>query len=115
MNKVKGQIDLATANRINQASVITLTKQGVGSDQNFSTTIVAESKTGNVSEIAGEPIWKKSGYYSQLRTDYNLKKANFPENALLYINQVYLVVQKSKKIFYGEYFLLGQIHENLRV
>ena len=29
----------------------------------------------------------------------------------MYINQGYLTVQKSKKIFYGEYFLLGQIHE----
>ena len=35
MNKVKGQIDLDTANRINQASVITSTEQGVGSNQHL--------------------------------------------------------------------------------
>ena len=28
------------------------------------------------------------------------------------VNQVYLTVQESKKIFYGEYFLLGMIHES---
>ena len=111
-----GQIDLATANRINQASVITSTKQGAGSKQNFSTTLFAECKkenvSGDVSEIAGEPVWKKIGYFGKLRTDYNLEKVNFLENAFLYINQAYLTVQKSKKIFYGEYFLLGQIHES---
>ena len=44
--------------------------------------------------------------------DYKLEKVNFPENALFYINQAYLNVQKSKKVFYAEYFLLGQIHES---
>ena len=113
MDKTTGRgIDLAPANRINQASVITLTKQSAGSNQTFSTTLVAESKNGDVSEIAGEPVWKKSAYFGQLRTDYNLEKANFPENAFSYINQAYLTVQKSKKIFYGKYFLLGQIHES---
>ena len=58
-------IDLATANRINQASVITLTKKSAGSNKNFSATPVAESKNENASvdvpEIAGEPVWKKFG------------------------------------------------------
>ena len=76
-----GQIDLTTANRINQANVITLTKQGAGSNPNIFTKLIAE-------------------------------RLNFPENALFYINQRYLTVQKFKKIFYGEYFLLGQIHES---
>ena len=45
MNKVTSQtIDLATANHINQANVITLSKQVAGSKQNFSATLVAESK-----------------------------------------------------------------------
>ena len=111
MNNVTGQaIDSATASHIKQASTITLSKQVAGSSQNFSTTV--ESRNGDVSEIAGEPVWKKYGYFSQLRADYNLEKVNFPENDLFYINQAYLTVIKSKKIFYGEYFLLGQIHES---
>ena len=89
------------SNRINQASVIKLTKQSAGSTQNFSATLAAESKNGNVSgdvsEIAGEPVWKKFGFFEQLRTDYSLEKANFPENLHLYINQVYLTVQKLQK------------------
>ena len=110
-----GQIDLTTANCINQASVLTLSKQsaGSGSKQNFPTTTVAENVSGDPSSnIAGEHVWANFGYFGQLRTEYNLEKVNFPENALFYINQVYLTVQKSKKIFYAVYFLLGQIHES---
>ena len=72
----------------------------------------AESKNGDVSEIAGEPVWKKYGYFGQARTDFNLEKVNFPESALLCVNQAYLTVQKSEKIFIGDYFFLGQIHES---
>ena len=58
MNKVAGQgIDSATANRINNASTIAMTKQVAGPNQNFSTILVAESKNENVSEIAREEVW----------------------------------------------------------
>ena len=56
-----GRIDLAAANRINQTSVITLTKQSVTPTQNFSSLLVAENKNGDVSEIAGEPALKSFG------------------------------------------------------
>ena len=104
------QIETATASRIKNAIVVTLSKKGAGS--NFFTMLVAENKDDNISEISGEPIWNKFGYFGQLRTDFNLEKVNFTENGLFYINQAFLTVQKSKKIFYGEYFLLGQIHES---
>ena len=106
---------MANANRINQGGLLTLIKPSGGSEsnQNFSTTFVAENVSENASsEIAGEPVWTKFGYFGQQRTDYKLEKVNFPENALFYINQAYLNVQKSKKVFYAEYFLLGQIHES---
>ena len=114
MNRVAGQgIDSATANQIKNAETIKLTKQVAGPNQNFSTTLVAKSlKNENVSEIAAEPIWKKIGYFGQLRSNYILEKVNFPKNAYLYINQAYVTVPKSKKIFYDEYLLLGQIHES---
>ena len=109
MDKVTSRsIDLATANRINQANVITLTKQGEGSNQNFSTTLVAESKNErDLSEIAGEPVWKKFGCFKQLQTDFDLEKVNFPENALFYINQAYLTVKKSKKNLLCRIFFVG--------
>ena len=40
-----------------------------------------------------------------------MEKVNFPENTLLYINQVFLTVKKNKMIFYCGYYVLGQIVE----
>ena len=59
MNKTTnhGQIDIATANRIKQTNVVTLTKEGAGS--NFSTRLIAENANQIFSEIAGEPVWSK--------------------------------------------------------
>ena len=112
-NHPTGVIDSAAANRINHARVITLAKQSADSGKSFSTSLVAESKNGDVSEIAGEPVWKTFGFFGEVRADFNLEEVNFPENSLFYINQAYLTIQKSKKIFYGDYCLIGQAHESV--
>ena len=38
-----------------------------------------------------------------------MEKVNFPENTFFYLNQSYLTVKKNKKIFYYDYFIIGQI------
>ena len=63
-------------------------------------------------KLLGGSVWKKFGYFGRLCADCKLEKVNFTENDFFYINQAYLTVQKPRKIFYGEYFLLGQIHES---
>ena len=40
-----------------------------------------------------------------------MEKVNFPENCFFNVNQAYLTIQKSQKIFYGDYFILGQVIE----
>ena len=40
-----------------------------------------------------------------------MENVNFPENTLLYINQCYLTVLKNKKIYYCDYYIIGQIVE----
>ena len=39
-----------------------------------------------------------------------MEKVNFPENTLFYVNQSYPTVKK--KIFYSEYFVIGQVVES---
>ena len=41
-----------------------------------------------------------------------MEKVNFLENILIYFNQTYLTIKKYKKIFYCDYFILGQIVES---
>ena len=40
-----------------------------------------------------------------------MEKVNYPEISFIYINQVYLTIQKGKKMYYGNHFLIGQIIE----
>ena len=72
----------------------------------------SENVDGEVSEIAGEPIRKEDGYFGNFRTGFTLEKVNFPENSLFYVNQGYVTIQKSKKIFYADYHVIGQIIES---
>ena len=69
---------------------------------------MTEKVDGEVSEIAGKPIWKQDGFFGNDRTDFNLEKVNFPENLLFYVNQGYLTIQKSRKIYYDDYHIIGQ-------
>ena len=37
--------------------------------------------------------------------------ANFLENSLVYINQEYLTIKDNRKLFYADYYLIGQSNE----
>ena len=60
-------------------------------------------------EVYEERVWKSFGYFDARKSDYSIEKVNFPKNTLLYVNQVYLTVKKNRKIFYCDYYVLGQI------
>ena len=106
-------IDSAASSVIKKANVITLTRKTASSSgKNFTTKLVTENVDGEVSEIAGESIWKQGGIFGNVRTDFNLEKVNFPENLLFYVNQGYLTIQNSRKIYYGDYHIIGQIIES---
>ena len=40
-----------------------------------------------------------------------MEKVDYPENTIYYLNQSYLTVKKNKKIYYGNFYILGQIIE----
>ena len=106
-------IDSAPSSVIKKANVITLTRETASSSgKNFTTKLVTENVDGEVSEIAGESIRKQGGIFGNVRTDFNLEKVNFPENLLFYVNQGYLTIRKSRKIYYDEYHIIGQIIES---
>ena len=109
------EIDSATSSVIRDANLITLIKKTTDNDnRNYMTKLAAEkvNKSSMVSEeMSGERVWKDPGFLGDLRTDYNMEKVNFPENSLIYINQAYLKIQKTKNIYYCDYFILGQITE----
>ena len=99
---------------IKNANLLTLIKKTTDNNKNYTTKLVTENFNKDdlsPQELSGERVWKQAGFFGEIRTDYNMEKVNFPENALIYINQAYLTIYKNKKIFYANYFILGQIIE----
>ena len=43
--------------------------------------------------------------------NYGVEKENFPENSIVYLNQRYQLYKDNKKIYYADYFLIGQVNE----
>ena len=52
------------------------------------------------------------GYFKQQPCDFGMDKENFPEYVIIYINQGYLTIKGNRKLFYADYYLIGQINEN---
>ena len=81
--------------------------------KNISTKIVAARFEENVggTEVSCGKIWEHFGYFSNQKSYYNMEKVDYPENTIYYLNQSYLTVKKNKKIYYGNFYILGQIIE----
>ena len=60
-------------------------------------------------EMAGECKWERDGYFGSINPDISIHKKNFPENAVVYLNQVYLTVKDRDVMIYYDYAILGQI------
>ena len=72
-------------------------------EKNVQTSIVAtklDDKNGQVS--TSTRVWPIYGYFNQQPSDFNLKKNNYPENFIVYINEAYLII-KNNKIIWSNY------------
>ena len=67
-----------------------------------------------VANIDGEKksskaVWEKDGFFGTINPDLSIHKKDFPENALVYINQAYLTVKDGEVMIYCDYVILGQL------
>ena len=59
---------------------------------------------------SGEQIWKKNGFFSDERANFNIDKKHFLENAFCYINQAYLSTVKGGELaIYNHNLIIGQL------
>ena len=42
-----------------------------------------------------ESIFVETGFFRDVKSDFNIHKIDFPKEALIYINQTYLTIKKS--------------------
>lgn len=87
-----------------------MTKKLVLPDKNIETTIVA-TKFGNRNGKNTTSVWPEYGYFKQQPCDFGIEKKDFPENSIIYIKQGYLTIKDNKKLYYADYYIIGQINE----
>ena len=88
-------------------SILSLSKKISESDRTVRSKMVVANIDGE--EKVGERIWEQDGYFGSINPDFSIHKKNFPENAVVYINQAYLTVNDRDVMIYCDYAILGQI------
>ena len=58
-------------------------------------------------------VWPNYDYFKQQACDFALDKENMSENSIIYMNQGYQFWKDNKKIYYANYYILGQVNESL--
>ena len=58
---------------------------------------------------SSETVWEKDSFFGTINPDLSIHKKDFPENALVYINQAYLTVKDGEVMIYCDYVIIGQL------
>ena len=87
-----------------------LTKEATEKERSLKTPLLLSANSQPVEKVIGEQIWKKNGFFSDERADFNIDKKNFLENTLCYINQVDLSIVKGGELaIYNHIFIFEQL------
>ena len=88
--------------------MLLLSKEMTDKDKSMKTQLMFKSEPQN--KLSGEQIWKKNGFFKDVRAQLSLEKVNIPENCLIYINQGFLSTVKNGEIaMYLDNFIIGQL------
>ena len=88
--------------------MVVLSKEMSDKDKSMKTQSMFKSEPQN--KLSGEQIWKKNGFFKDVRAQLSLEKVNIPENCLIYINQGFLSTVKNGEIaMYLDNFIIGQL------
>ena len=98
------QVDSGISQAARDANKISMTKKVFGD-----TTLTAEKSSFKRNTT---DLWQEFGFFKQQPCDYGTEKENHPET-VFYIHQAYQSYNDNKKIYYADYFFIGQINECL--
>ena len=95
-------------NQDKKASMMFLSKEATSKDQQLKIQTVVSFQD-DVSKNT-EHVWQESGFFDDHRSDLTIPKANFPENTLMYVNQVSVSLLKGGgQVIYLEFVVIGQL------
>ena len=103
-------IDNSVSQAIRNSGKILMTKNLVFLDRAV-VTILTASKFENGNTRNTVDVWLEYRFFKQQPCDFGIDKENFPENSIIYVNQGYQFVKDNKRIYCGDYFLIGQVNE----
>ena len=64
-----------------------LSKEMTDKDRSMKSQLLISTSTSNEDErLSGERIWKRNGFFKDIKPELNLEKVNMPENCLFYAN-----------------------------
>ena len=85
-----------------------LSKEATSKDQQLKAQIVLSFQDDESKNT--ERVWQESGFFDDHRSDMIIPKANFPENTLVYVNQVsVLLVRGGGQAIYLEFVVCRQL------
>ena len=95
-------------NQDKKASMMFLSKEATSKDQQLKIQTVVSFQD-DVSKNT-KHVWQESGFFDDHRSDLTIPKANFPENTLMYVNQVSVSLLKGGgQVIYLEFVVIGQL------
>ena len=92
-----------------KANLMSLSREYSDSEKKMRSQYTVSSMEVDGEKHPCEKVWKNNGYFGELKTDFVLHKKDFPENALLYVNQAYISSKDGEPVIYCDYVLLGQL------
>ena len=98
----------ATA-KTGRANLMSLSKEITDSEKNVRSQLVMASMEIDGEKRPCESVWSGNGLFGEVKANFTLHKRDFPENALIYINQAYLSVKDGEPIIYCDYIVVGQL------
>ena len=99
--------ETANGQMLEKANMLFLTKETPDKHRSLKTQLLLATNLQKTEKIS---VWKKFGYFSDERANFNIGKKNFPENALCYVNQCYLSTVKTGELaMYNHNFIIGQL------
>ena len=88
-----------------KANIMSLSREISDSDRTIRSKMVVANTDGE--KRASECVWQENEYFGEINPDFSIHKKNFPENALVYTNQVYLTVKDRDAMIFCDYVILG--------
>ena len=94
-------------NQNKKASMLFLSKEVTTKDQQLKTQMLISLKN-NESEKT-ETVWLGNGFFDEQRSDLTIAKPNFPEKALVYVNQGLVSIFKGGHAIYLKFVIIAQL------